>query len=774
MRRFWFGVLALFTLTIGLVLGPPTTALAVDENFPISVYVEGVPAGFTGVTVTTTCREVSGQFPRAQDGITTYPITGGRFVQIFDSSLSDCSLRTELRGASVDPLVPTVEFVRDGNVSSGTASLRGGTYGFDSGRFSRTANSTMIVRWYFPQVRITRQANAVPEVTPGFTYRYSVSCKNGADVIPTGNGLAAVPVDLKQGASRIIGVGDFPLLRTSSTCIVEELDGGGLTTVFEAPGVQPRIQLGPTSPYVYPYYGYVIARPATYGALSVTLGAESESLVGPSPRPGPLPSLRVGLNCSTWPTPTLFGVDLRPGETWRSPQILTGAWCTVSAEGTVPAPGTATAGTGSLAGVSLFRTDGADVRRAPANYAVIVTEQTGKVCPPVSSGVFVGVTTECSDPVYFATARNKVLTLPVPKRVLDTRETGGPIQGGTTRTVNLRMPVLIPQAATGVFVNVTAVSPSAKGYVTLFPCDGPIPNTANVTFAAGEVSGSLGFVGLDSSDRVCAFASATTDLVLDVVGYVWDTPIPASFRLYDSRPQPTGATVDGQGVGAGVRPAGSVTMIRAVGRGGVQPSDDQILLNVWAVSPQSPGWLTVYPCNATRPNSANVNYAAGQNIGNLATVVLWQGDICVYNSSATDLVVDAVASPDWPSAFVLSNPQRYMDTRSVGVTIDGQYQGMGAVAAGSVTELQVTGAPTRLFVLARVAVVNVTVIQPTTGGWVTVYACDQPRPFVSSLNYAAGDVRGNLVLSRISASGKVCLFSSSAAHLVVDALGSFQ
>jgi hypothetical protein len=767
----WFGVLVLVSLTTSFLIGPAAPAQTVGESFPISVYVEGVPAVYSSVTVTTTCREATGQFPRSQDATGLYPIAGGRLVTVFDSSLTDCSLRTTLSGAPVDPLVPTVEFVRDGVVSYGTASLRGGTYGFDSPRFTRSATSTMIVRWYFPQLRVTRQTTAVPELTPGFTYRYAMTCKNGTDVLPTGIGSTALTFGLKQGASKVVTVADFPSLRTSSTCSVDEVDSGGMTTVFEAPGVEPRIQLGLTSPDVFPYYGYIIARPATYGTISITLGAESESLIGSPRSPGPLPSLLFGFRCNTLPTPTDFSAQLRPGETWRSPEILSKAWCTLSAAGTVMAPGTFTAGTGALDGVSLLRTDGNGVNVAPSNYSVIVTDQTG--CPSVSSGVSVGLTTECTDAVYVTTAVSKVLTLPVPKRVLDTRDGDGPISGGTSRTVNLRVPVVVPQAATGVYVNVTAVSPVASGYVTLYSCGDPIPNTANVTFAAGEVSGSLGFVRLDASDRICAFTSATTDLVIDITAYAWNTPMPASFRLYDSRPQPTGSTIDGQGVGAGVRPAGSVTAIRAIGRGGIQSSDHQAILNVWAVAPQGPGWLTVYPCNSTRPNSANVNYSAGQNIGNLATVVVWQGDICVYNSSATDLVVDVVAFPDWPGAYTLTNPARFMDTRSDGVTIDGQFQRAGVVAAGSVTELQVLGGPSRLPQNHRIAVLNVTAVGPSTGGWVTVYACDQPKPFVSSLNVSAGAVRGNLVVTRVSTAGRVCLYSSMSTHLIVDAFGSF-
>ena len=95
----------------------------------------------------------------------------------------------------------------------------------------------------------------------------------------------------------------------------------------------------------------------------------------------------------------------------------------------------------------------------------------------------------------------------------------------------------------------------------------------------------------------------------------------------------------------------------------------------------------------------------------------------------------------------------------------------GGPAAGSVTTVQVTGrggVPAG----AEAVVLNVTVTEPQGDGFVTVYPCDTARdPNTSNLNYTAGQTVPNLVVVKPSATGTVCLYTQSAAHLVVDVNG---
>jgi hypothetical protein len=69
-------------------------------------------------------------------------------------------------------------------------------------------------------------------------------------------------------------------------------------------------------------------------------------------------------------------------------------------------------------------------------------------------------------------------------------------------------------------------------------------------------------------------------------------------------------------------------------------------------------------------------------------------------------------------------------------------------------------------------VVYVTVVSPLTGGFVTVFPCDQSRPVASNLNFPAGRTIPNAVVTKLSAGGVVCLYTSATTHLLVDVAGT--
>ena len=104
--------------------------------------------------------------------------------------------------------------------------------------------------------------------------------------------------------------------------------------------------------------------------------------------------------------------------------------------------------------------------------------------------------------------------------------------------------------------------------------------------------------------------------------------------------------------------------------------------------------------------------------------------------------------------------------------MDGAFVDMGIRPAGSVTELTVAGRG-GVAADAPSTVLNVTVTDAEGAGYVTVYPCGTPRPLASSVNFVAGVTVANGVVGRVGTSGKVCLFVSDAAHLVVDVAGYF-
>jgi hypothetical protein len=75
----------------------------------------------------------------------------------------------------------------------------------------------------------------------------------------------------------------------------------------------------------------------------------------------------------------------------------------------------------------------------------------------------------------------------------------------------------------------------------------------------------------------------------------------------------------------------------------VPPNARSVVLNVTATEPDLPGFLTVYPGNAPRPTTSNLNYVAGQTIPNAVIVGLGPtGAVDIFSNAATHVVVDVV------------------------------------------------------------------------------------------------------------------------------------
>jgi Domain of unknown function (DUF5979) len=752
MKRFG-GLVAVLLMVLGLVAAPP--AWAALEIYSVAVQVRGqTPIGLAGFVVTTTCRATSpGPLIPQADAVTSFPVVGGSYLQAFDSALADCLVRTTMSPQSAGTTsLPTVQIFRENGVLLNTVPTANPGE-FQSERFIRTSSTTLLVRWEFPSFQVNKVVDGIAELSPGFEYQLAAVCRNGADPVLTFGGNAELAFGLRKGAARTFSSTDFPTLRTTSVCTVSETNSGGFDPMFEIRPflTVPTIKIGSQSPPFSPLATVVTAKNLTYGQLAISLAAESQ----PSNA-----QIRFSGTCKgilPVESQVPFSFLVFPGQTWRSDPLPAGMQCSLD-----PTP--------NPTGISVLRTLASGVTTSTYGDTIFIASQAGKGCPTSNSGVAHGMNIGCADVLFYVGVPDSYVPLAVPKRALDTRLSGtGPVIGGVARSISLRVPIAVPTSASVVIVNATVVNPSGAGFVTLYPCLEAVPNTANVTFAAGETAGSLAMVRLNEADEICAYSSVTTDLVIDVSGYTAERflpPLRPSSRMYDSRAN--SVTVDGQGSGDGLRPAGSVTRIKIGGRGTYPTLGGLAILNIWAVSPEQRGFLTAYDCSQPRPNTANVNYEPNQTIGNLSFVTLTAVDqtICVFNQTATHLIVDAVGSTS--STFTGYLPSlRVMDTRADGQTMDGQFKNVGVRPAGTVTELTISGRPGFSQGIRTIAL-NVTAVDPQGSGWVTVYPCGQPVPLISSLNVSTSKNRGNFVLSRLSDNGTVCVYTSVATHLVVD------
>jgi protein involved in polysaccharide export with SLBB domain len=253
-----------------------------------------------------------------------------------------------------------------------------------------------------------------------------------------------------------------------------------------------------------------------------------------------------------------------------------------------------------------------------------------------------------------AAASGPGLTPVVPARVLETRpgqetidgqyQGQGPRSAGSVLELKVTGRGGVPAAGVdAVMLNVTAVGPTASGFLTVFPCGSPRPNASNVNYQPGDVVPNMVFAKVGAGGNVCIYTFATTNILVDVSGYVaaggsLGPVVPA--RVLETRPGQE--TIDGQYQGQGPRSAGSVLELKVTGRGGVPAAGvDAVMLNVTAVGPTASGFLTVFPCGSPRPNASNVNYQPGDVVPNMVFAKVGAGgNVCIYTFATTNILVD--------------------------------------------------------------------------------------------------------------------------------------
>jgi uncharacterized protein (DUF1501 family) len=269
----------------------------------------------------------------------------------------------------------------------------------------------------------------------------------------------------------------------------------------------------------------------------------------------------------------------------------------------------------------------------------------------------------------------------------------------------------------------------------------------------GQQYGALDLFTMTPGDAAIPPAPETA---AKAAGYV---PI-APERLLDTR----------GGVGAPARKvgAGQSITVKLGGSGSIPPNAaTAVLVNVTVTDPTDDGYLTVWPAGATQPVASNLNFSSGQTVPNLVMARLGaDGGISIFNAAGAAHVIGDVVGYFVESGgnhLVPLTPVRILDTRSV-----------SPVGSGRTIDLPV-GGRANVPLTAQAVVMNVTAIDPTSGGYLTVWPAGQQMPTASSLNFSKGQTVPNLVVAKLGAGGKVSMFNSDGAvHLIADVVGYFD
>lgn len=374
--------------------------------------------------------------------------------------------------------------------------------------------------------------------------------------------------------------------------------------------------------------------------------------------------------------------------------------------------------------------------------------------------------------------------LAAPQRIADTRADGdtvdeqferqGPIRSGKVMQLQIGGRAGVADDAAAATINVTAAGAAGPGYLTVYPCDEDRPNSSNVNYFAGTVRSNGVFAALDGQGRACIYALTTVDVIVDVNGWLPDgvfDPLPAPQRIADTRTN--GETVDGASEGGGAVGAGKVLTVGVAGRAGIDADAATAVLNVTVTDPSGPGYVTVYPCDVTRPVASNLNYAAGDVTANSVVAKLdEQGRICLYTLASANLIVDVSGSLAGDYFTGLPSPKRLVDSRAGNDTVDGDVEGDGFRRAGTTLQFPVVG---RAGIPAEATAValNVTAVGAASPGYLTLHPRNSNRPNASNVNYYGGGVYANTVVAAVGGGGDICLFASSDVDVVVDVAGYF-
>ncbi len=371
-----------------------------------------------------------------------------------------------------------------------------------------------------------------------------------------------------------------------------------------------------------------------------------------------------------------------------------------------------------------------------------------------------------------------------PSRLLDTRFGTGAAVGPVPPSGSLSVQVLgaggVPAGGvSAVALNVTAVAPTASGYVTAWPSGRPRPNTSNLNFYAGRnIPNSVAVpVGADGKVNLFNGSGGTVQLVADVAGYYLAGEPTEAGAFKAVGPSRVLDTRNGGGAATGPVPARGAVSVQITGSAGVPTGASAVAVNVTAVAPAGPGYITAWPSGQARPQASNINFSAGRNISGLVIVPIGtDGKVNLYNGSGgtVHLLADVAGyflgggTPTVPGAFHSLPASRVLDTRtSTGAP--------GPVRAQGVATVQITGRGGVPVTGVTAVALTVTAAGPTATGWVTVWPSGQSRPGASNLNFVAGQNIANTVVVPIGVGGKVSLFNGSGGtvQLLADVAGYF-
>ncbi len=358
-----------------------------------------------------------------------------------------------------------------------------------------------------------------------------------------------------------------------------------------------------------------------------------------------------------------------------------------------------------------------------------------------------------------------------PCRLVDTRLSGGTIQGGMTE--DFTIPQLggcnIPTTAAAYSLNVTLVPPpgGTVGFLTVWPKGEGMPNASLMNSWDGRYKANAAIVPAGANEQISVYSSGTTDLVLDINGY-FETqggsglafyPLPPC-RVADTR-GPTG-DLGGPYLHAGVQ---RTMQVQSESHCGIPTTAQAYSFNFTAIPRRGPLWVfTAWP-DGPQPSTSTLNAPTGTVVANAAIVPAGTGgDIDVWASNDADLAIDvngyfAPAGTGGLSLYTIPTC-RVLDTRRVGS--GHPFTGMLEPPVDPNTS------PCAVPMTAQAFVFNATLVPQAVPVWLlTLWPDGSQIPNVSTLNAYDGAVTSNMAIVPTT-NGSIDAYAAGLTQLIID------
>jgi hypothetical protein len=381
-----------------------------------------------------------------------------------------------------------------------------------------------------------------------------------------------------------------------------------------------------------------------------------------------------------------------------------------------------------------------------------------------------------------------------PARLLDTRKGTGGTTGPIASHASVKLQITGVQGVpttnvSAVVLNITAVSPSANGDATVYPDGGSVPLASNLNWRAGETEPNLVVVPVGSDGKIAIWngSSGNVQFLADEAGYfttssaggVSTYTAVGPVRAMDTRHGTGGVPLAKiPGGGAVSLQVGGATFGTGADQVTIPSGITAVAMNVTTVDTAGNGDLTVYPDETSSGTSipvpivSNLNFTTGQTVANMVIVPVGaDGVVGFYNgggsSGSTDAIADIAgyfSSGTGGAKYHAIGPARLLDTRSgLGEDLD---TGKAISSEGTLT------LPLPSSYSAVVA--NLTVVSPSSNGFLSGYAAGGTLPLVSNVNFRTGQTIPNLAIVPSDSGASFYYSGTGTTQLLVDMAGYFS